>query len=114
MNIIVNFNQYSKVPRNSSAQRGRRGVIMGLAVSSCLEHILKRINVSNIEDTVEKSLFESGCSKEDMLKIIVDNQNFKDYSSMRSILLKCISHAIETNDYIYFSKCLNCTVLTIK
>lgn len=87
---------------------------MGLAINRCLKKVLKHLYISNMEDTIEHSLYDNTTNKEDILNLVVYNQNFKDYVSIRDILMKTVSYALEHSDYIYFAKCMGCTLTAIK
>lgn len=114
LNIFVHFCKYSKLPKTNNYQGGRRSVIMGLAINRCLKNVLQHLYISNMEDTIERSLYDYTTNKEDILSLVVFNQNFKDYVSIRDILMKTVSYALDTSDYIYFARCMSCTLVVIK
>ena len=87
---------------------------MGLAIHKCLKKILRHLYISNMESTIEWSLYEHTTNKEDILSLIVLNQNFKDYTSIRDILIRTVSYSLEKTDYIYFARCMGCTLNVIK
>ncbi|CAI2387908.1 unnamed protein product [Moneuplotes crassus] len=111
--FLRGFKQYDK--SKHCMKTGRRGVIMAMAVNKCLESVLKEeLVVQRLKDTIEQSHRLSGCNKEDILKIVCDNQNFKDYEAINEIMIKCVAFAMDTKDLKYFAGCMSCFVLLVK